>query len=118
MFSIIDTVDANLLIIKGILPNRRRSVKRSDWAGIIGCSTYCRNLVSKVEWLKQILRQDNVGIVSFNGKRGETMRSASGSRYRVLSEQQLEERPILISPDIDDQIRARFNIVAPRRTAE
>ena len=45
------------------------------------------------------------------------MRSASGSRYRVLSEQQLEERPILISPDIDDQIRARFNIVSPRRTA-
>jgi trimethylamine--corrinoid protein Co-methyltransferase len=29
-----------------------------------------------------------------------------------------KERPILISPEIDDKIRARFNIVAPRRTAE
>jgi len=46
------------------------------------------------------------------------VRYVSGGMYRVLSEQQLEERPVLIPAEIDDKIRARFNIVASRRTAE
>jgi len=44
------------------------------------------------------------------------VRSVSGRRYRVLSQQQLEERPVLIPVEIDDKIRARFDIVAPGRT--
>jgi len=41
--------------------------------------------------------------------------SVSSGRCRVLSEQQLEERPVLILTEIDDSIRARFDIVTPRR---
>jgi len=36
----------------------------------------------------------------------------------IVREILIRERPTLIPPEVDKQIRARFNIVAPRRTAE